>query len=53
VELPGIETAREIALSCGKIGFGYAERREKTRKYLSYAKGVDGINTPGSLGVPP
>jgi hypothetical protein len=51
VELPGIEPAREIALSCGNIGFG-SRNDAKRRGGLSYAKGVDGINTPGSLRVP-
>ena len=49
VELPGIEPATKIALSCGNAG---TER--KTRKYVKrrkttcgYAKGVDGINMTG------
>ena len=31
VELPGIEPATEIALSCGNAEAGYAKRRESTR----------------------
>jgi hypothetical protein len=46
VELPGIEPALKSALNCRNAEFERAKRRESTRKYLSYAKGVDGINTP-------
>jgi hypothetical protein len=52
VELPGIEPALKSALNCRNAEFERAKRRESTRKYLSYAKGVDGITTPGSLRVP-
>jgi len=50
VELPGIETALDMAMSCGNVEFNYAKRREKT---CGYAESVDGINsTPQSLSVP-
>jgi hypothetical protein len=42
VELPGIEPATEMALTCGNVGNDYAKQREMT---WGYAKGVDGVNT--------
>jgi len=43
VELPGIELATEIALSCGNAAADDAKTRETT---WEYAKGIDGVNTP-------
>lgn len=43
VELPGIEPAAEMVLTCGNAEFEYAKRRETT---CGYAKGVDGVNNP-------
>jgi hypothetical protein len=34
VELPGIEPAPKIAVSCGNTEFDYAKRRKTTQKYL-------------------
>jgi len=34
VELPGIEPASKIALTCGNAVTEYAKRRESTGKYL-------------------
>jgi len=34
VELPGIEPAPKISLSCAKVRFGYVKRRESTRNDL-------------------
>ena len=34
VELPGIEPALEILLTCGKAGFRYVKRRDCTRNDL-------------------
>src|SRR6478609_4618274 len=45
VELPGIEPATEIALSCGNAEFDDAKQRKQREMTCGYAKGVDGINT--------
>ena len=42
VELPGIEPAPKMAVTCGNAGLGYAKVREMT---CGYAKRVDDINT--------
>jgi hypothetical protein len=34
VELPGIEPAAEIVLTCGNVEIPYAKRRESTRNDL-------------------
>jgi hypothetical protein len=34
VELPGIESDKEIALTCGNAGFPQPKRRENTRRDL-------------------
>ena len=41
MELPGIEPAVEIALTCGDAYLRYAKVRETTRN----ANGVDGVNS--------
>jgi NAD(P)-dependent dehydrogenase (short-subunit alcohol dehydrogenase family) len=41
VELPGIEPATEIPLTCRNAELDYAKVREAT---CGYAKGVDGVN---------
>jgi hypothetical protein len=46
VELPGIEPATKIVLTCGNAESDDAKRREKTCRD---AKGVDGVNTPQQL----
>jgi hypothetical protein len=33
-ELPGIEPAPKMGLTCGNVGFDYAKRRETTRNDL-------------------
>ena len=45
MELPGIELAAEIALTCGNAELDDAKRRESTRNDLRIREGVDGINT--------
>jgi hypothetical protein len=49
VELPGIEPAPEIAMSCGNAESDYAKQRQPTRNDRGCASGVDGIYIPKHL----